>query len=101
MSDFAGKNILVLGGSRGIGAAIVRRFAAGGGRVTFTYAGSHDAAEALAAETRSKTIRADSADRADVLSAVRAAGALDAIVTNAGPDRKRTRLKSSPKGPTL
>src|SRR3546814_1935133 len=68
MSDFAGKNILVLGGSRGIGAAIVRRFAAGGGRVTFTYAGSHDAAEALAAETRSKTIRADSADRADVLS---------------------------------
>ena len=84
MSDFAGKNILVLGGSRGIGAAIVRRFAAGGGRVTFTYASSRDAAEALAAETGSKAIRADSADRAAVLSAVRGAGALDAIIINAG-----------------
>ncbi len=84
MSDFAGKNILVLGGSRGIGAAIVRRFAAGGGRVTFTYAGSQDAAEALAAETGVKAVRADSAVRADVLSAVRGSGALDAIVINAG-----------------
>jgi cyclic-di-GMP-binding biofilm dispersal mediator protein len=84
MSDFSGKNILILGGSRGIGAAIVRRFAAGGGRVTFTYAGSHDAAEALAAETGAKAVRADSAERADVLSAVRGPGALDVIVINAG-----------------
>lgn len=84
MSDFAGKNILILGGSRGIGAAIVRRFAAGGGRVTFTYAGSHDAAEALAAETGTKAVRADSANRGDVLSSVRGPGALDVIVINAG-----------------
>ena len=26
MTDFTGKNVLVIGGSRGIGAAIVRRF---------------------------------------------------------------------------
>lgn len=84
MIDFAGKNILVLGGSRGIGAAIVRRFRAGGGRVTFTYAGSQGAAEALAAETGAESVRADSAERADVLSAVREAGALDVIVINAG-----------------
>lgn len=84
MSDFTGKNILILGGSRGIGAAIVRRFAAGGGRVAFTYAGSQDAAEALAAETGTKPVRADSADRADLLSAVRGPGELDVIVINAG-----------------
>lgn len=84
MSDFTGKNILILGGSRGIGAAVVRRFAAGGGRVTFTYAGSQDAAEALAAETDTQAVRADSANRADLLSSVRGPGALDVIVINAG-----------------
>ena len=31
MKDFSGKAIIVLGGSRGIGADIVRRFAAHGG----------------------------------------------------------------------
>lgn len=50
MSAFNGKSVLVLGGSRGIGAAIVRRFVADGARVTFTYAGSEAAALALAAE---------------------------------------------------
>ena len=44
MSDFSDKNILVLGGSRGIGAALVRRFAGDGGKVAFTYAGSREAA---------------------------------------------------------
>ena len=63
MADFSGKNILILGGSRGIGAAIVRRFAAGSGRVAFTYAGSKDAAEALAKETGAEAILSDSADR--------------------------------------
>lgn len=40
MSSFSGKSVLVLGGSRGIGAAIVRRFAADGATVSFTYSGS-------------------------------------------------------------
>ncbi|MCJ9674105.1 oxidoreductase, partial [Neorhizobium sp. SHOUNA12B] len=35
MTDFHGKKALVLGGSRGIGAAIVRRFAGDGADVTF------------------------------------------------------------------
>src|SRR3954463_2448271 len=47
MAAFQGKAVLVLGGSRGIGAAIVRRFAAEGAAVTFTYAGSREAAERL------------------------------------------------------
>jgi len=84
MTDFAGKNILVLGGSRGIGAAIVRRFAGRGAKVAFTYAGSQDAAEALAAETGSEPVQADSADRGQLISTVSARGALDVIVINAG-----------------
>lgn len=84
MSDFAGKNILVLGGSRGIGKAIVQRFAAGGGRVAFTYAGSAEAAAALAAETGAEAIRTDSADRDAVIATVAGRGALDVLVVNAG-----------------
>ncbi len=84
MTDFTGKNVLVLGGSRGIGAAIVRRFAKGGGKVAFTYAGSRDAAEALAAETGAEAIRADSANRAELTATVAGRGALDVLVINAG-----------------
>lgn len=84
MDDFNGKNVLVLGGSRGIGAAIVRRFAAGGAKVAFTYAGSRQAAEELAAQTGTEAVRADSADRSELTATVAARGALDAIVINAG-----------------
>lgn len=78
------KSVLVIGGSRGIGAAIVRRFAADGAAVTFTYAGSRAAAEQLAAETDSKAVQADSADRDAVIAAVRACAPLDVLVVNSG-----------------
>lgn len=84
MADFSGKNILILGGSRGIGAAIVRRFAAGGGKVAFTYAGSKEAAEALAKATGTEAIRTDSADRKTLTATVAERGALDVLVVNAG-----------------
>jgi len=67
MMAFKSKKVLVLGGSRGIGAAIVRRFVADGASVTFTYSGSPDAAHALAAETGATAEKTDSADREAVI----------------------------------
>lgn len=84
MANFSGKNVLILGGSRGIGAAIVRRFSAGGGKVAFTYGGSKDAAEALAKETGAEAIQTDSADRKALTATVAGRGALDVLVVNAG-----------------
>ena len=84
MPDFNGKSVLVLGGSRGIGAGIVRRFAGEGANVTFTYAGSKAAAEALAAETGATAVMTDSADRDAVIARVKAAGPLDVLVVNSG-----------------
>ncbi|MDU2940128.1 MAG: SDR family oxidoreductase [Enterobacteriaceae bacterium] len=84
MSVFQHKSVLVLGGSRGIGAAIVQRFAAEGASVTFSYAGSRDAAAQLAKETGSTAIQADSADREAIINLVRDAGPLDILVVNAG-----------------
>ncbi len=84
MSAFQGKSVLVLGGSRGIGAAIVTRFAADGATVTFTYSASPDAAEQLAAATGATTVKTDSADRDAVIARVRDSGPLDILVVNAG-----------------
>lgn len=84
MAVLKGKSVLVLGGSRGIGAAIVRRFAADGARVTFTYVASRDAAEQLANETGSRAVLTDSADRDAVIARVRESGPLDVLVVNAG-----------------
>jgi cyclic-di-GMP-binding biofilm dispersal mediator protein len=84
MSDFAGKSVMVLGGSRGIGASIVRQFAGAGARVSFSYSGSPDAAAAVAAETGATAVKADSANRDELIAAVAAAGALDIMVINAG-----------------
>ncbi|EHQ7989187.1 SDR family NAD(P)-dependent oxidoreductase, partial [Salmonella enterica] len=84
MTLFRNKSVLVLGGSRGIGAAIVRRFSADGASVVFSYAGSREAAEKLAAETGSTAIQTDSADRDAVISLVREYGPLDILVVNAG-----------------
>ena len=81
-----GKVAFIQGGSRGIGAAIVKRLAADGAAVAFTYVSSAERANALASEVTSAgvkalALKADSADAAAVQQAIRAAvehfGALD------------------------
>jgi NAD(P)-dependent dehydrogenase (short-subunit alcohol dehydrogenase family) len=93
MSSLEGKVALVTGGSRGIGAAIVRRLAGDGAAVAFTYVSSPDRAEALAREIeaaggKARAYQADSADPAALRAAVdRAAadfGRIDVLVNNAG-----------------
>jgi 3-oxoacyl-[acyl-carrier protein] reductase len=91
--SLAGKVALITGGSRGIGAAIVRRLAEEGAAVAFTYSASPDRAMSLAAEIRSRggkvvAIAADSADPDAVKQAVGRTvtdlGRLDILVNNAG-----------------
>jgi 3-oxoacyl-[acyl-carrier protein] reductase len=81
----AGKTAVVTGGSRGIGAAIVRRLAAEGARVVFSFRDDKAAAEALAGEVGDAVaVRADQEDLAN-LDALFApvAGGLDILVNNA------------------
>ena len=93
MSNATGRTALVTGGSRGIGAAIVRRLAAEGTEVVFTYASAREAADALVEAISREggvatALQADSARRSDVVNAVAEAasrlGHLDIVVSNAG-----------------
>jgi 3-oxoacyl-[acyl-carrier protein] reductase len=89
----AGKTALVTGGSRGIGAEIVRRFASDGADVVFTYNTGKAEADEVAASVRSlgRGALAIRADFADVTAPAAVAGAaltelgrLDILVNNAG-----------------
>ncbi|MCW6010944.1 SDR family oxidoreductase [Micromonospora sp. CPCC 205371] len=82
---FSGKTALVTGGSRGIGRAVVRRLAAGGGRVVVSFKGYADAARAPARELEgSVAVRADQEDLSTVDALLDAVGdRLDILVNNA------------------
>lgn len=89
------QNILITGGSRGIGAAAVQAFAQNGDNVAFVWHNSQKAAEAVlrravqeAPEGRFLALRADVSDSAQITGAVRdaeeALGHIDVLVCNAG-----------------
>jgi 3-oxoacyl-[acyl-carrier protein] reductase len=81
----AGKTAVVTGGSRGIGAAIVRRLAADGARVVFSYRQDKTAADALARELGDAVaVRADQEDLESIEALFEpVAGGLDILVNNA------------------
>jgi 3-oxoacyl-[acyl-carrier protein] reductase len=91
--EFARRVVLVTGGSRGIGRAVVRAFAGQGARVAFCYLGNHAAAHALSQEatTAGWIVHAAQVDVADPIAAhawvdriVHEWGRVDVLVNNAG-----------------
>lgn len=93
MSTLTGRVALVTGGSRGIGAAVVRRLARDGAHVAFTYREAAESAKAVVADIEAYgrtglAIQADSTDAAAVVGAVERTvaelGRLDILVNNAG-----------------
>lgn len=86
MSRFDGVSAVVTGGASGIGAAIVRRLASEGARVTVA---DLDAARAraVAKEADGAAVQVDVADTASVKAAFDEIGPVDLLVNNAGADR--------------
>ena len=93
MEKLTNKVALVTGGSRGIGAAIVKKLAAEGATVAFTYVNSEEKAQALVDEIikndgEAFAIKANSADQVAIKNAVDQTaekfGRLDILVNSAG-----------------
>ncbi len=104
MGMLDGKVALITGGSRGIGAALVRAFAREGARVVFTYVGSAERSEALMRELSAagRAVEGHQADAADTVGTqqlidgiVQRHGRLDIVVNNAGITRDNLILRMS------
>jgi 3-oxoacyl-[acyl-carrier protein] reductase len=85
--SLAGKTALVTGGSRGIGAAIVRELACAGAAVVIGYNAGADEANALAAEVDGRAVQADVSSAEQAARLVEEAGDVDVLVNNAGLTR--------------
>ena len=81
------KSVLITGGSRGIGKAMVELFSKAGYRVAFTYKSSVESAEELQQKTGALAIMADSENPLDIARAIKSAedknGAIDVLINNA------------------
>src|SRR5690349_13541175 len=89
--SLAGKVALITGGSRGIGAATVRAFAAADAKVVFSYQKARAEAEALAKECGegvchplAANLNTTEAARTLIADAVKRFGRLDILVANHG-----------------
>lgn len=82
------KTVLITGGSRGIGAQLVRTLCAAGWRVAFTYCRSEEKAQALARETGATALPCDARDEQQVARTteklLKEFRHVDALVHNAG-----------------
>jgi 3-oxoacyl-[acyl-carrier protein] reductase len=86
-ASLEGKQALVTGGSRGIGAAIARELAAAGATVVVGYHSGKDEAESLVGEIGGKAGQADVAVAEEAKRLVEEAGDVDVLVNNAGVTR--------------
>lgn len=84
------KSVLITGGSRGIGAAAVKAFAAAGWKTAFFYRENTEAAKRVSEETGAAAVRCDVSAGEEIAFSVKAAriclgvSAFDAVVLNAG-----------------
>ena len=89
----SGKTALITGGSRGIGAAIARKFASMGANITIVYAGNQEAAQSVCGQCENYGVKAASykcnvADFEEVKATVAAVrkdfGSIQILVNSAG-----------------
>ena len=103
-ADFAGKTVLITGGSRGIGKAIALEFAARGADIAFNYIRSHKAAAETQSEIEALGVRClrvrahlgDSTKVRELFAELKSTfGKLDVLVNNAasGVQRSATDLE--------
>lgn len=88
MEDTTVRTVLVTGGSRGIGKAVVEAFTNDGADVYFTFNSNMEAAAAVENETGANAIRCDQKDENAINDAVEkiiaSSGRIDVLVNNAG-----------------
>lgn len=100
MGTFKDRIVLVTGGSRGIGRAVVTQFAQQGARVYFTYHRHADEAARVAQESGASPLQCDQCD-GDAISAavdgiVAGAGPIDILINNAGTTADQFAMLLSP-----